>query len=49
LKKQKLDESEARKKAEEALSALRKEKRKLEQSLEELQAAQEEAGEEIAA
>lgn len=41
LKKQKLDESNARKKADEALIALRKEKQKLEQELEELQAAQE--------
>jgi stage V sporulation protein SpoVS len=49
LKKQKLDESEARKKAEEALSVLRKEKRKLEQSLKELQAEKDESGEEIAA
>jgi colicin import membrane protein len=49
LKKQKMDESDARKKAEEALSTLRKEKQKLEQSLKELQAAQEESEEEIAA
>jgi len=49
LKKQKMDESEARKKAEEALSTLRKEKQKLEQSLKELQTTQEEPEEEIAA
>ncbi|MES9928753.1 MAG: hypothetical protein ABW158_11615, partial [Candidatus Thiodiazotropha sp. 6PDIVS] len=46
LKKQKLDESEARRKAEEALSTLRKEKQKLEQSLKELEAAQEQSKEE---
>lgn len=49
MKKQKMDESEARKKAEEALATLRKEKQKLEQSLKELHAAQEEPEEEIAA
>lgn len=41
LKKQKMDEADARKKAEDALANLRKEKTKLEQSLKELQAAQE--------
>ncbi len=49
LKKQKMDESDARKKAEEAISTLRKEKQKLEQSLKELQAAQEKSGEDKAA
>ena len=49
LKKQKMDESDARKKAEAALSALRKEKQKLELSLKELQAAQEKSEDEEAA
>jgi colicin import membrane protein len=49
LKKQKMDESDARKKAEEVISTLRKEKQKLEQSLKELQDAQEKSEEEIAA
>lgn len=40
LKKQKMDESDARKKAEEAFATLRKEKQKLEQDLKELQSAQ---------
>jgi chromosome segregation ATPase len=40
LRKQKMDESDARKKAEQALTALRKEKQKLEQDLKELQTTQ---------
>ena len=46
LKKQKMDESDARKKAEEMILSLRKEKQKLEQSVKELEAAQEESEEE---
>ncbi len=49
LRKQKLDESDARKKTEQALSALRKEKQKLEQDLKELQATQDKPQEEKAA
>jgi len=49
LKKQKMDESNARKKAEQALSALRKEKQKLEQDLKELQTTQEKPAEDKAA
>lgn len=43
LKKEKMDESDARKQAEEAISTLRKEKQKLEQSVKEMQAAQDNA------
>jgi colicin import membrane protein len=49
LRKQKMDESDARKKAEQALSSLRKEKQKLEQELKELQAKQEKPKEDKAA
>lgn len=43
LKKEKMDESDARKQAEEVSSTLRKDKQKLEQSIKEMQAAQENA------
>jgi hypothetical protein len=49
LRKQKMDESDARKKTEQALTALRKEKQKLEQDLKKLQAMQEKPEEDKAA